>query len=105
MDLLPGNIYRIGQPSANYYQHIASFIVLEELYARESDDFNTIEGSIIKVTSIISMVNGKRVAVLRHFQDQLFLCKFEKIFVHVDMGISSREIISLDLEAKLNLKS
>jgi len=103
-DFSPGSIYRIGQPSKDNYQHIKPCILPNTLTAKESDDFKAIHGLIIRVTSILRMVNGKRVAVLRHYQDQLFLGKFEKIFAYVDMSIASREIIPLDLKAKRTLE-
>ena len=104
-DFSPASIYRIGQPSKDNYQYIKPFIDEGKLTAKESDDFKSIHAVIFKVTSILQMVNGKGVAVLRHYQDQLFLGKFEKIFAHVDMSIASREIIPLDLEAKRTLES
>jgi len=104
-DFLPGKIYRIGRPSTKYYQHIRPFIVPEEFSERESDDFKKILGLIVKVTSIISLVNGKRIAVLRHYEDKLLLDKFEKIFAHVQMSTISLEIIHLDLETKRTLES
>lgn len=104
-DFAPGSIYRIGQPSKDNYQYIKPLIVPSKLTAKESDDFKAIHGLIIRVTSILRMVNGKRVAVLRHYQDQLFLGEFEKIFAQVDMSIASREIIALDLESKRTLES
>lgn len=104
-EFLPGNMYRIGQPSKDNYQYIMPFIVPDILTAKELDAFKAIHGLIIRVTSILRMVNGKRVAVLRHYQDQLFLGEFEKIFAHVDMSIASREITHLDLETKRTLES
>lgn len=104
-DFSPGNVYRIGQPSRDNYQYIRPFIHQDRLTEKQSDDFKAIHGLIIRVTSILRMVNGKRFAVLRHYEDQLFLGEFEKVFAQVDMSIASREIIALDLEAKRTLES
>jgi len=104
-DFLPGRIYRIGQPSTKYYQHLRPFIVPQELSEREQDDFKKIRSLIVRVASIISLENGERIAVLRHYEDKLFLDKFEKIFAHVEMSTTSLEIIPLDLETKRTLES
>lgn len=103
-DLLPGNSYRIGKPSNMYYQYIYPAIVPDELNGEEFDDFKSIQGFIVKITSIIQMANGKRIVAMRESRDKLFLNRFEKIFAQVDMAIASREIISLNLGAERTLE-
>ena len=104
-DLSLGEIYRIGKPSDRYYESIYPVIDPDSLNAQEFEEFSAIQGFLIKVTSILRMLNGKRIAVLRHHQDEPFLNKFGKIYAHVDLGITTREIIPLDLETKLALES
>ena len=51
------------------------------------------------------MTDGNRIAVLRQYQEEPFLNKYERIFAFVDMSVTRREIIPLDLETKLILES
>jgi len=101
----PGKIYRMGIPSDVHYRHIYPNIDCNILDTTEMEHLNLIQGSIITVTSIIRMVNGKRIAVLRHFEERPFLDRFDKIFADVDMAVASREIIPVDLETELLLRS
>jgi hypothetical protein len=96
-DLLPGHKYRIGSPANLNYQFINPVIFPDKQHTGELEDFILIQGTIVIVTSIIQMSNGDRIAVLRHYKDELFLSKFDKIFALIDLAISNHEIISLNL--------
>lgn len=97
-DLLPGKNYKIGPPSALNYQFINATIFPDEQNTGELENLLIIQGMTITVISIIRMVSGDRIAVLRHNEDQLFLQRFEKIFAQINMAVSSGEIIALDTE-------
>lgn len=62
------------------------------------EDFKIIEGMVITVTSILRISGGNRILLLRSYDHRLIFGKVEKIFAHVDMGITSWEIIPLNLE-------
>ena len=99
-----GKSYRIGQPSSKNYQYIHPVIETRGMSVNDFEDFRIIEGMIITVTSILRMVNGSRIAVLRNFHDKPFLKNYEKVFAHIDMSISTHEIIPLDIETERALE-
>jgi len=101
----PGKVYRIGKPSDAYYKFISSFIVPDKANLKVPSNFNKIEGLIVRVISMLQMASGNVIAVLRRYDDELFLKKFEKVFLQVEMGIASKEIVPLDLETKHILES
>lgn len=104
-DLALGHVYKIGEPSSLHYQHIYPAINSEEMNISELEDFNTIQGSIVKVTSILQMANDNKIAVLMPYKAELLLNEYQKIFAHIENSVSSDEIISLDLETKLTLSN
>ncbi len=97
-DLTLGHIYKIGEPSSLHYQHISPVINSEENNISKLEDFSKIEGVMIKVTSILQMVNGNKIAVLMPYKSELILNTYEKIFAHLENSVTSSEIVSLDLE-------
>lgn len=103
-DFWPGKTYRIGKPSNKYYQYVHPVIEPGSMSVNDFENFKIIEGMVITVTSILRMSGGNSIAVLRSYDHRPIIGKFEKIFTHFDMGITSREIIPLDLATKRNLE-
>lgn len=103
-DLTLGYIYKIGKPSSLHYQHIYPAINSEEMNINELEDFSTIQGSIVKVTSILQMASGTKIAVLMPYKAELLLNEYQKIFAHIKNSVISDEIIALDLETRQTLR-
>ena len=104
-ELCLGHLYRIALPSTLHYQYISPMVNPKEMTIGELENFNAIKGMLVKVSSIIQMVNGSKIAVLRQYQDKLILNRYDKVFALFDMSAISGEIIQLDLETRqaLNL--
>ena len=103
-DLTLGHSYKIGKPSSLHYQHVYPTINSEEMSINEHEDFSTIQGSIVKVTSILQMANGTKIAVLMPYKAELLLNEYQKIFAHIENSVISDEIIALDLETRQTLR-
>jgi hypothetical protein len=91
-----GQNYSIGQPSNRYYEYIHPVIDPGKMSVNEFEDFRIIEGKPIIVMSILVMADGKRIAVLRNYENKPFVGKIEQIFARIDMSITSREIITTE---------
>ena len=99
-DLTLGHVYSIGSPSTLHYQYIYPIINFEKMNIVDFEEFTAIKGLLVKFTSILNMVNGKRIAVLRHYKDELILNRFDKIFADISNSVNSKEIISVDCETR-----
>ncbi|MET6989741.1 hypothetical protein [Sediminicola arcticus] len=94
LEIQPGKIYRIGQPSNRYFEYIHPVIEPRQMSVKEFDDFKQIEGMVITVISILSMADGNRIAILRNYDNTPFIGAIEQIFANVDMSITSGEIMA-----------
>ena len=96
-DLLPGNKYKIGKPSKDHYQYIHSHIVTCNQNDRPSNDLEKVKGAPVKVSSIITMKDGCRIAVLRPLDTEFFMESLPKLYARIDKATASSEIITLDV--------
>ncbi len=100
LHITPGKAYRIGKPSNRYYEHLHPTLEPGRMTVKDFEDFRIIKDMIVIVSSILRMTNGARIAVLRRYDDTCFMNKIKKIFLTVDMGLASGELIALDLETE-----
>lgn len=99
-DFVLGAIYKIGRPSSIHFQYLNPTLDANTYTVASLSDFTAVQFVLIKATSVLRMKNGKKIAVFRHFQDEPFLGKFEKIYEQLNLSLSSKEIINLDSETR-----
>lgn len=103
-NVVVGKMYRIGRPSNRYYEHIHPFLDPGKMTIEHLENFKVIHGFVVRVVSILSMVGGNRIAVLRKHDGTTFTGTVNKIFADIDKSVHNKELMSLDLETERELE-
>lgn len=94
-DLRPGDVLKIGEPFATFYEFIYPNMDKSEKNYTDLKKLNKLKGKMVRVTSTLRMLNKHKFATLRNHDDKPFFEKVYTLFVDVEKGLSSGELLSL----------
>ena len=90
--LAVGSFAQIGKPSSRYYEHIYHSLNHNAHQLSDLQALLKLEGITVKVTSILKMKTGDKIAVLHKKEGGNFLANIEKLFANLDKALETKEL-------------
>ncbi|MFK7811199.1 MAG: hypothetical protein AB8B59_01820 [Maribacter sp.] len=87
-----GQFLRIGRPSKRCYEYVHHSLNYSSHTLKDLQGLLKLEGTKVKIISILKMRNGSEVAVLRKNDEKNFFKSIDKLFADLHKGIASKEL-------------
>lgn len=87
-----GKVLRIGKPSRRYYEYVHHSLNYNSHRLKDLEALLELEGTAVKVISILKMKTGSKIAVLHKNSGENFSENVDKLFASLDQALDANEL-------------